>query len=85
MDAYDRHQKELEEKLDEKTTLLIHLQVRGESTGTCCKVIVIVNRTFPVFEGLKFTMDDVTFLLVPSCVRESIVIMFRFVTPVCSA
>ncbi len=26
LDAYDRHQKELEEKLDEKTTQLIHLQ-----------------------------------------------------------
>jgi hypothetical protein len=26
LDAYDRHQKELEEKLDEKTAALIHLQ-----------------------------------------------------------
>ena len=25
-DAYDRHQKELEEKLDERTAALIHLQ-----------------------------------------------------------
>jgi hypothetical protein len=26
LDAYDRHQKELEEKLDEKTAQVIHLQ-----------------------------------------------------------
>lgn len=36
LDAYDRHQKELEDKLDEKTTLLIHLQrvsMEKESTS----------------------------------------------------
>lgn len=30
LDAYDRHQRELEEKLDEKTAALIHLQVQRE-------------------------------------------------------
>jgi hypothetical protein len=32
LDAYDAHQKELEERMDEKTAQLIHLKVRG----SCC-------------------------------------------------
>lgn len=44
LDAYDAHQKELEERMDEKTAALIHLQVTfWDSSSASCSASPFYN------------------------------------------
>ena len=49
LDAYDRHQKQLEEKLDEKTAQLIHLQ----------RVTMEYSKEYNALSPVKTSMDQV--------------------------